>query len=101
MRAVFAALPLAVVALDFEGRVTLWSNAAQALFGWNEEEAVGRVAASDMCALARDAVGGATVLDVRLSPMRSDGERIDVTASIVPLRDGDSVMGAVAVFTRV
>lgn len=101
MRAVLAALPIAVVALDFEGRVTLWSAAAQALFGWNEEEALGRVAASEMCALARDAIGGKTVLDVRMSPMRSDGERVDVSASIVPLRDGDAVMGAVAVFTRV
>ena len=31
----------AVVATDLDGRITVWSHGAQALYGWTEEEAVG------------------------------------------------------------
>ncbi len=34
--------PLAVVNLDPEGRVTYWSGGAEALFGWQSEEVLGR-----------------------------------------------------------
>ena len=37
-----AAMPLAVVVIDVEGRVVLWSGAAEELYGWQATEAVGR-----------------------------------------------------------
>jgi PAS domain S-box-containing protein len=37
------ASPLAIMALDTEGRVTLWNPAAEKIFGWTKEEAIGRV----------------------------------------------------------
>jgi PAS domain S-box-containing protein len=37
-----AILPQAIVGLDANGRVDLWSAGAVSLFGWNEEEALGK-----------------------------------------------------------
>lgn len=41
-RAAVANAPLAVIASDERGRVTVWNPAAVALFGWPREDAVGR-----------------------------------------------------------
>ena len=41
LRALFQASPLAIIALDPEGRVTIWNLAAERMFGWSEEDAVG------------------------------------------------------------
>src|SRR5947209_7406409 len=36
------ASPLALIAMDLSGRVTTWNKAAEHLFGWPEEEVMGR-----------------------------------------------------------
>ncbi|MDO8480010.1 MAG: PAS domain S-box protein [Candidatus Rokubacteria bacterium] len=42
LRTLIDASVLAIVALDRDGRVTLWNNAATRLFGWSAEEVLGR-----------------------------------------------------------
>ena len=42
LRALLDASPLAIVALDPACHVHLWNRSAQRLFGWAEEEVVGR-----------------------------------------------------------
>jgi PAS domain-containing protein len=39
LRALIQASPLAIIALDARGRVTLWNPAAERTFGWREEVA--------------------------------------------------------------
>jgi PAS domain S-box-containing protein len=39
-----AAMPMAVVVVDREGRVVLWSGAAEELYGWRSSEVLGRPA---------------------------------------------------------
>src|SRR5690606_8625668 len=46
-----AAMPLAVVVVDRDGRVVLWSGAAEELYGWRAAEAVGRPARDLIVAL--------------------------------------------------
>ncbi len=41
LRAVFDAAPIAVTALDPEGRVQSWNAAAERMLGWGEEEVIG------------------------------------------------------------
>ena len=41
LQAVLKASPLAIVTLDRQGRVTMWSGAAQEIFGWSEDEVLG------------------------------------------------------------
>ena len=42
LKAIIDASPLAIFALDVNARVTLWSPAAERLFGWRTDEALGR-----------------------------------------------------------
>src|SRR5437899_3915813 len=42
LRAMVEACPLAMLALDLDGVVRLWSRGAEQMFGWTEEEALGR-----------------------------------------------------------
>ncbi|MCL4502999.1 MAG: PAS domain S-box protein [Deltaproteobacteria bacterium] len=39
------ASPLAIMSMDAEGRLTSWNGAAERIFGWREEEVLGRVPA--------------------------------------------------------
>ncbi len=41
-QAVITSTPLAIWALDLEGRVTFWNPAAERIFGWSEDEVIGR-----------------------------------------------------------
>src|SRR5947209_10655090 len=36
------ASPLAIIALDGEGRVKMWNRGAERIFGWTEDEVIGR-----------------------------------------------------------
>jgi two-component system cell cycle sensor histidine kinase/response regulator CckA len=42
LEAVINASPLAIIGLDFEGKVQGWSHAAEQIFGWSQEEVIGR-----------------------------------------------------------
>lgn len=42
LRALIQASPLAIIALDGEGRVTIWNPAAERIFGWSEREVQGQ-----------------------------------------------------------
>ena len=41
LQAFIQAAPLAIIALDADGRVTMWNSAAERIFGWNEQEVLG------------------------------------------------------------
>jgi PAS domain S-box-containing protein len=43
MRVVLDNTPLAIVSLDGDGRVTSWSRGAERMFGWREQETLGRI----------------------------------------------------------
>ena len=42
LEAIIKASPLAIIAVDAEGRVTLWNESAERMFGWNEKEVLGQ-----------------------------------------------------------
>ena len=42
LRTLVQASPLAIIALDLEGRVISWNPAAERMFGWSQEEVMGR-----------------------------------------------------------
>jgi PAS domain S-box-containing protein len=100
LRAVFAAAPLPIVALDPTGRVTLWNPAAEAAFGWTSAEAVGRLAPEEFVELCARALGGETLTAVAISPHDRAGETLEARVSIAPLKTsrGD-VSGVVAIYS--
>jgi len=96
LRALVAASPTAIVTFDDEGHVTGWSRGAERLFGWTEEEALGRVGVfgePSTTAEARQLIAGVVEGTLRfpleLTRKRKDGAEVDVSLSAVGLGTAD------------
>ncbi|WP_135364851.1 PAS domain S-box protein [Halosimplex halophilum] len=87
--------PVGVVATDPEGRVTLWNDAMEAIFGWSAEEVLGEPYPAVPADREGDdevrqrVLAGESVTGVERERVRKDGERIDVSLSTAPVRDDD------------
>jgi PAS domain S-box-containing protein len=99
LRAVFAASPLPIVALDPRGRITLWSRAAETAFGWTSAEALGRVAPDEFVDLCARALSGESLVSVPVAFRVRSGDAVDAQVSIAPMRNarGD-IQGVVAIY---
>lgn len=108
--AILDAMPLAVVAVDREGIVTMWAGAAEELFGWTAEEAIG--CPNPIVPEARWAEFRA-YLDEELAGVprdrpldvvrrRKDGTAIEVSVSASALRNSaGTVIGSLAIIADV
>lgn len=93
LRAVVEALPLGVIATDADGHVMRWNSAAQRIFGWSEDEVVGRtppIVPPDKedefrGRLAR-ILAGESEAGFETERVRKDGRRVAVSLSSAPLR---------------
>ncbi len=88
------ASPLPIVALDLDGKVTLWNGAAERAFGWRSDEVFGMadpavpVESREEVRAMTDRVireGGFSGVEVRRR--RKDGALRDIILSAAPLRD--------------
>ena len=93
------ASPLAIVTFDPEGVVTMWNPAAERIFGWSENEALGArlpfVPAEkqeEFLALRRRALLGEVFTEPELHRRRADGSPIVVSVSTSPLRRPDGTI---------
>ena len=86
--------PTAIVTMDVEERVTSWNPAAKRLFGWSEEEAIGRGIDELVLGTAEQLEEGESVtrqaLEEGLAHLttrrtRKDGARLDVEILMRPL----------------
>jgi PAS domain S-box-containing protein len=91
------ASPLAIVALDAQGRVQLWNPAATAVFGWSAEESIGGPARfippeslEQAEALQRRLAAGEQFSGLDLPCVRKDGRRIHTSVSLALMRDEDA-----------
>jgi len=91
--------PLAIVAFDPDGVVTLWNPAAERIFGWSGSEALGArlpfVPAEkqvEFLALRRRALLGEAFTEPELHRRRADGAPIVVSVSTSPLRRPDGTI---------
>lgn len=109
VRAVVQASPVAITALDSGRLVRMWNPAAERLFGWSEEEVVGRplpiVPAEEqddhrlVCARA---MRGETVSSLELRRKRKDGTWIDMQLSIAAIFDaGRKIVGHLGIMNDV
>lgn len=93
----------AILSKALDGTITSWNRGAQRLFGYTEEEALGRPIfliippeerEAEMRLLERLAAGR-HVEHVETVRLRRDGTPVEVSASLSPLRDGQGrVIGA-------
>ncbi len=98
------ATPLSVILCDLDGTVRFWGGAAESMFGWTSEEAVGRVLpdapleeASSSADLRARIGAGNVVRDEPAVRLHRDGRAIQVAFHAAPRRDADgAVIGIVA-----
>jgi two-component system, cell cycle sensor histidine kinase and response regulator CckA len=98
-----AASPTAVVGLDIEARVTLWSPGAAQLFGWTSEEVIGRTtplrSADELCSDFFEHYFQSGPVVEEGTRLRKDGTRVDIALSAIPMHDKDgAVIGTIGVF---
>jgi len=93
------ASPLAIVTFDPEGVVTMWNPAAERIFGWSENEALGArlpfVPAEkqeEFLGLRQRALHGEVFTEPELHRRRADGSPIVVSVSTSPLRRPDGTI---------
>ncbi|MCC7376931.1 MAG: PAS domain S-box protein [Verrucomicrobiales bacterium] len=96
LESILDACPLALIAVDRDGRVCLWNPAATALLGWTSEEVVGRsppfVPAEEQDkfrARLDGLLAGETYQGIDRRYCKKDGARADTKLWTVPLRDAD------------
>jgi PAS domain S-box-containing protein len=96
LRSVFAASPLAIIATDLNGLVTLWNPAAERLFGWTRDEVIGKEnpavpsqARESIEARRALAKRGEAFTDVEARRLKKDGKLVDVTVTIAATHDGE------------
>ena len=93
-RALIDASPVAIVDFSIDGRVRSWNAAASEIFGWTEEDVIGRISPivpageheAFLATLARIAQGE-MIRDLDLRRVHRDGSPIDVSTSAAPIRD--------------
>jgi PAS domain S-box-containing protein len=107
LRALIEATPLAIIAFDFSENVSKWNPAAEKMFGWSEEEILGRpLPSSPGESVERlriiQAVRRGESLTLETVCQRKDGASIDVSISAAPLDGKDGIPAAVvAVITDI
>lgn len=105
LRAFFEASPVAILALDTEGRVTMWTPAAERMFGWSAAETIGKslpFVTEDTDAEYRQLVAqlrsGHGFSEREFVRRRRDGSPIELSVNAAPVRDADgAVTGIVAI----
>src|SRR3972149_1324040 len=84
----------AIIALDADGRVTMWNSAAERIFGWNKEEVLGHHLpfVSDnkqevFLTLCKRALSGESFMGIEARQQKRDGSPIDISVSAAPVRN--------------
>ncbi|MHB2016881.1 MAG: PAS domain-containing sensor histidine kinase [Candidatus Xenobia bacterium] len=94
LQAIIRSSPLAIITLDVEGNVRNWNPAAVRMFGWTEDEVVGRphpiipITKKEEFKVYFDKVlAGAHLHRVEVRRDRKDGLKIDISVTTAPLHD--------------
>ncbi|GKS56983.1 hypothetical protein YTPLAS18_05100 [Nitrospira sp.] len=94
LSALVSASPVGIVILDEAGTCQLWNPAAERMFGWTEDEVLGRPLPTiapeqqdEHRRLRERVMNGNAFTDMELVRSRKDGRRIHISLSTAPLRD--------------
>jgi PAS domain S-box-containing protein len=98
----------AVMVLDADARIQLWTGGAEAIYGWSADEAVGRSvlevtsasARSVDVATIRETLASGTPVRYRSETRRRDGTRVVCDAHAVPLRDAGGTPARALIVSR-
>lgn len=98
------ASPIPIIGLDRDGKINMWNPAAQSVFGWSEQEILGKVNPTipegeeyATGLLYEKVLGGKTIHGVECNRRNRDGFQIAISLSAAPVRD---VQGRVKGFIK-
>jgi PAS domain S-box-containing protein len=98
LAAVINASPVAIVCLAPDRNVLVWSRAAEQIFGYTAEEAVGRPyllvpaeSEPEYDTLFARALAGETLRDIRVKRRRKDGSLVDISFDAAPMFESEKV----------
>lgn len=98
-RSLIRASPLAIIALDEKSHVTMWNPAAERIFGWREDETLGRPLPivspeklDEFRALRGDVLQGKVLRGLELRRRRKDKTLLDISIWTAPVRDASGVV---------
>ena len=100
------ASPAAIVGLDLHGKVISWNPAAESIFGWRQDEVIGRShpivqeeKLEEFKQMWQRLRQGEPLLGLELRRLKKDGSQIDVSLSTAPLYDAaGGFAGAIGIF---
>ncbi len=112
LESVLACAPDAIVTLDARHKILEWNPGAARLFGYTQEEAVGRdldelIAGSDAAMLeqatgfTREVLAGRPIPPTETVRYRKDGGPVDVIVSGSPILIGNELVGVVGIYTDI
>lgn len=109
LQAIFKASPVAIIALDIDGKVTMWSPGAEKIFGWSSQEVIGRFhpAINDKNREGffhhfQKVIEGNSPLQEIISHSTKGGSLVDISVSGAHLIDSeDNVVGTMGVLQDV
>jgi PAS domain S-box-containing protein len=94
LRALIESSPIAIMTLDLEGRIAMWNPAAERIFGWTDQEVLGRVPPSvpksrleEFYTGLQRTLQGEVLLDFETERVTRHGSLIDVSISTAALYD--------------
>lgn len=98
----------AIVSKDLNGIVTSWNKAAERIFGWAAEEMIGRSITKiippelhdDETRILAKLRAGERIDHFQTVRVRKDGERLDISLTISPIRDRTGVVIGAAKIAR-
>jgi PAS domain S-box-containing protein len=86
--------PLAIIMLDLDAHILMWNNAAEKMYGWTPQEALGKFIPivpedklEEQQMIRENVIKGEVFTNLELERSRKDGSRIPIGLSIAPLRD--------------
>jgi len=110
LAAVIDASPVAIICLSPERKITVWSRAAEQIFGYTAEEVVGKTyllvppgedAKAEFELLFERAMKGETLRDVRVTRRRKDGAPVEISFDAAVMNAPGGVRGIAYALTDI
>lgn len=101
--------PAAIITLDTDGRIVLWSPAAERIFGWPAEAAVGSLPPfvgdqyrDEFEGIVRRILSGEAIHNLEIARLRADGQAAHVSLSAAPIEgDEGGVVGVLGILVDI